>query len=108
MILPFTQAKMAGRIAVQQYKIAVKLGDPFVIMRCQLYFSISLIQREKLRAAKCIIEQVFRTMKHYPKEKQDQRIVFMCQGIWAKLRYVWQIKKFTAKSQVFQICYHCK
>lgn len=84
---------MAGKISVQQYKIALKLGDPFVNMRCQLYFSISLIQCSKLKAAKHVIQNVYRKMKSYPKDKQDHRIVFMCLGIWAKLKYVWQMKK---------------
>ncbi|XP_055694334.1 uncharacterized protein F58A4.6 [Lutzomyia longipalpis] len=78
-------AQIAGQISVKQLKIALRLGDPYTIARCKLYYSISLIQRGHLRAAKYLIREqyAFATNASHP----DDRLVRMCLGIWAKLQY---------------------
>ncbi|EFX87763.1 hypothetical protein DAPPUDRAFT_221500 [Daphnia pulex] len=86
-------AKIAGKISLQQYKIAEKLCDPVTLMRCQLYLSISLIQCNRFKNAKIVITSVYRSMKSRPEELQDKRVISMCLGIWAKLKYHWYLEK---------------
>lgn len=88
----FEQAKTAGKISLQQYKIAEKLGDPVTLMRCRLYLSISLIQCNKFKKARYIVSMVYRQMKSRPEEIQDKRVIAMCLGIWAKLKYHWSLE----------------
>jgi len=85
-------AQIAGNISAKQYKIALKLGDPVTLLRCKLYYSISLIQCGHLKNAKDIIQSVYNHVKSIPEDLQDKRIIYMCQGIWAKLRYTWHQK----------------
>lgn len=46
------QAVIAGKISVHQLKFALRLGDTPVVIRCCLYYSLSLIQQGELSAAK--------------------------------------------------------
>ncbi|XP_059607587.1 uncharacterized protein F58A4.6 [Phlebotomus argentipes] len=78
-------AHIAGQISMKQLKIALKLGDPHTIARCKLYFSISLIQRGRLRSAKYLIREQYAFAMSSP--QPDERLVRMCLGIWAKLQY---------------------
>lgn len=62
------------------------------MVRCQLYYSISLIQKGKLRAAK----ELIRTQYIYAKEERrngDERLYKMCHGIWLKLQYSYVLRK---------------
>jgi len=86
------QAQIAGNISAKQYKIALKLGDPMTLLRCKLYYSISLIQCGHLKNARYIIQSVYNHVKLIPEDLQDKRIIYMCQGIWSKLRYTWNQK----------------
>lgn len=69
-------------------KLAHRLGDPFIIARCKLYYSISLIQMGKLKAAKGLIQEQYKFVKSH--EEADTRLVRMCLGIWSKLRYAYE------------------
>ena len=88
-----SQAKTAGKISLQQYKIAENLGDPTTLLRCQLYLSISLIQCNRFKNAKIVITSVYRSMKSKPEDLQDKRVISMCLGIWAKLKYHWHLER---------------
>ncbi|GAB0087851.1 uncharacterized protein DMENIID0001_022050 [Sergentomyia squamirostris] len=84
-------AKTAGQISMKQLKIALKLGDPHTISRCKLYYSISLIQRGHLRAAKYLIREQYASA--VSSSTPDERLVRMCLGIWAKLQYTYDQRK---------------
>lgn len=86
------QAERAGRISEYQLKLAYKCGDPSIVSRCKLYYSISLIQKGKLRAAKYLILDQY----EYAKQERiagDERIYKMCHGIWLKLQYAYTLRK---------------
>lgn len=75
-----------------QLKLAYRCGDPSIIARCKLYYSISLIQKERLRAAK----EIILTEYEYAKQERiagDDRIYKMCHGIWLKLQYAYLQRK---------------
>jgi len=83
-------AEVAGKISLKQLKIGLRLGDPFLQARCKLYYSISLIQIGRLRAAKKIIRQQYAfALRH---KKYDLRLVRMCEGIWIKLQYEYRLR----------------
>lgn len=88
----FIQAERAGRISMYQLKLAFKSGDPSIIARSKLYYSISLIQKGRLRAArKMILDQY-----EFAKEERrggDERVYKMCHGIWLKLQYAYTMRK---------------
>ncbi|XP_022223978.2 uncharacterized protein F58A4.6-like [Drosophila obscura] len=84
-------SKTAGRISLQQLKIGVRLGDPFLQARCKLYFSISLIQRGHLRAAKHLIRDQHQFARVH--REKDQRLVRMCHGIWMRLMYEYKQRR---------------
>lgn len=88
----FSQAERAGRISKYQLKLASKSGDPSVIARCKLYYSISLIQKGKLSAAKKLILDQYEFAKQ-ERLTGDERIYKMCHGIWLKLQYARTLKK---------------
>lgn len=82
------QAEMAGKISVHQMKLAFQLGDPFLVARCKLYYSIALIQRGLIRPAKEIVRSQYRFAKQ--EEEFDPKLLKMCLGIWSKLVYTKQ------------------
>lgn len=61
-------------------------------MRCQLYLAISFIQCNHFRNARIVITSVYRAMKSRSEELQDKRVISMCLGIWAKLKYHWYLE----------------
>lgn len=85
-------ALVAGRISIQQLKLALRLGDPLTVSRCKLYLALSLLQRGYLKDAQKIIERQYAFARS--SSVVDMRLIRMCQGIWAKLKYMYQIKKF--------------
>lgn len=87
-------AIVAGHISVQQFRIAVNLGDELTKMRCILYYGYSLIQRGYLKQARKVIEHQYNLAKAMP--YVDSRILSMCHGIWARLKYE-RKKKITQK-----------
>ncbi|XP_058059962.1 uncharacterized protein F58A4.6 [Anopheles bellator] len=78
-------ADTAGQISIHQMKLAFRLGDPSLVARCRLYLAISLIQKYDFSVAKHIVQTVYRTEKR--QTEPETRLLKMCQGIWAKLRY---------------------
>ncbi|XP_055326541.1 uncharacterized protein F58A4.6 [Sitodiplosis mosellana] len=85
-------AEKAGRISEYQLKLASKSGDPSIIARCKLYYSISLIQKGRLKAAKKLVLEQY----EFAKEERltgDERTYKMCHGIWLKLQYAHSLKR---------------
>ncbi|XP_050443206.1 uncharacterized protein LOC126847154 [Adelges cooleyi] len=78
-------AIVAGKISLQQLQIAIKIGDPLIAARCQLYVAISLMQRGQFKTARRIIKKQYLFVKSHL--VVDERLVKMCCGIWTKLRY---------------------
>ncbi|XP_032671895.1 uncharacterized protein LOC116844472 [Odontomachus brunneus] len=76
-------AKMAGKISVRQFELALRLDNPLLVARCRLYSALSLIQRGYFRAPRYIIKQIYK----FALEEKDWRLQNMCHGIWAKLQY---------------------
>ncbi|KAJ8891669.1 hypothetical protein PR048_004197 [Dryococelus australis] len=88
-------ALIAGRISVKQLSIAIRLGDPLQVARSKLYLALSLIQQGRLSRARRIIEEQYRTVKSLP--VIDNSVIRMCQGIWAKLKYSYQLRRARLK-----------
>ncbi|XP_011298867.1 uncharacterized protein F58A4.6 [Fopius arisanus] len=82
-------ALVAGKISMQQFKLALRLEDPFLAARCKLYAALSLIQQNKLKIPKRIIPEIYR----YAVQNKDIRLMKMCQGIWSKLKYHHELEK---------------
>jgi len=53
------QAECAAKISVKQLRIALEMGSTPVVIRCHLYFALSLLQTSRLHAAKHLILLVF-------------------------------------------------
>jgi len=91
-----TFAHRACDNAIRQMKIALKSDDPFVIYRCWLYIAMSLMQQGKLSKSRKIIETVYRnfsTLNKMNRRTEDEKILKMCLGIWARLMHVWNSRK---------------
>lgn len=73
-----------------QLKIALKSGNPSIVSRCRLYYSISLIQKGHLRAAKQIVLAQYAIAKS---DESDDRVYKMCHGIWLKLQHSYYLRK---------------
>ncbi|XP_050292739.1 uncharacterized protein F58A4.6 [Anthonomus grandis grandis] len=82
-------AEMAGKISLNQLKLALRIGDPSLQARCRLYLSISLIQKKRFNMASHIIKTVYHSAKSH--SVKDERLLKMCKGIWAKLQYEYDI-----------------
>lgn len=76
---------------MQQLNLGMRLGDPYLQSRCKLFYSISLIQRGHLRAAKYIIRQQY--VFALKEEENDIRLLNMCKGIWLRLQHEYQQRK---------------
>ncbi|KAK0159687.1 hypothetical protein PV327_010778 [Microctonus hyperodae] len=82
-------AKIAGEISIKQFELALRLGDPLLVARCQLYASLSLIQQEKFKIPRKLIPKIFK----YANKSENKQLARMCLGIWAKLKYTVQLKR---------------
>lgn len=89
----FCQAKVAGKISVQQFKLSMRLGDPQLVARCKLYASLSLLQQGYLKVCEHMVKEIF----CFAVDEKDIRLQRMCQGVWAKLKYYYSQKKQKAK-----------
>lgn len=79
------RACIAGKISVQQLKLAIRLGDPNIVVRCYLYLSISLMQRGYFKAAKTLIAEQYNFLK---KQVEPSKVLLnMCLGIWSKYKF---------------------
>lgn len=88
------KSEIAGKISMQQLKLAIRLADPTLTSRCLLYFSISLIQKHKFKLAQRIIRSQFA----FATMHEDVRLRKMCLGIWSKLQYTHKTTKQTVKA----------
>ncbi|KAF7991467.1 hypothetical protein HCN44_008779 [Aphidius gifuensis] len=82
-------AETAGKISIHQFKLALRLGNPLLVSRCQLYACLSLIQQGHFKLPRKIIPKIY---KFSIKEK-DKHLGKMCQGIWATLQYTYSLRK---------------
>ncbi|KAL1117348.1 hypothetical protein AAG570_004674 [Ranatra chinensis] len=78
-------ALVAGKISLRQLGIAIRLGDPFTVIRCKLYCALSFIQLGRFKEAAEIVKTQYKLANSGP--VVDEKVVAMCHGIWAKLRY---------------------
>lgn len=89
-------AEIAGKISIQQMKLALRSDDPGLISRCLLYLSISLIQKHKFKTAQRIIRRQY----EFAKKHEDMRLTKMCLGIWSKLQYTHKITRLIKKTKM--------
>lgn len=82
---PSTQASIAGRISIYQFRLALQFGDPALVARSKLYMAIALIQKHRLRCAKHLTRHVYRAA--LADRDRDERLLNMCHGIWLKLQW---------------------
>lgn len=80
-------AKQAENISVQQFKLALRLGDPLTIVRCKIYFAMSLVQQGYFTEAKRIIRKQY-AFSLTKTGLLDFRLANMCKAIWNKLKYL--------------------
>lgn len=80
---------MAGKISVEQFKLAIRLGDPQLVARCNLYAALSLLQLGHLKVSRHMVKKIFK----FATEIKDIRLQRMCQGVWAKLKYCYSLIK---------------
>ncbi|KAK4878186.1 hypothetical protein RN001_010692 [Aquatica leii] len=84
-------AETAGKISLNQLKLAVRLNDPNIVSRCRLYLSLSLIQRRRFKLARSIVYNEYVVAKN--SSIVDFRLINMCRGIWCKLKYDYELFK---------------
>lgn len=101
------QADIAGKISIYQWKIGMRSGDPAVISRCKLYYSISLIQKGRLKAAKYLVLQEYEKAKKEREIGGDERLYKMCHGIWLKLQYSYFLRKQKRLTEHWMRVIHC-
>ena len=82
-------AKRAGENAAKQLIVAQKFGDKQVIAKCWLFVAMSLMQQEYYENAQKIVRHVYahcrdKSMKNLA---GTGKLVAMCRGIWARLKY---------------------
>ncbi|XP_024881177.1 uncharacterized protein LOC112460627 [Temnothorax curvispinosus] len=87
-------AKMAGKISVKQFELALRLDNPLLVARCELYAALSFIQRGNFTTPKYMIRKIYK----FAIKKKDVRLQNMCQGVWAKLRYSYKQYRQQKKS----------
>ncbi|CAK1590097.1 unnamed protein product [Parnassius mnemosyne] len=81
-------AEEAGRISLRQYKLSRMLGDDGLAARSRLYSAISYAQKGRLKLARHMV----RNIAAFARETHDKRLNRMCQGVWAKLKYLRTLK----------------
>lgn len=83
-------AQNAANISAKQLKIALKMEDSPLVIRCKLYYAQSLMQKNQLRKAKIIIRSEYAKAKSLP--VKDERLINSCYGIWARLQFLYSQK----------------
>lgn len=83
------QAEEAGRISIRQFKLSQMLGDDSLAARSCLYSALSQAQKGNLHISRNIVRQV----AQFARNTHDKRLMRMCQGVWAKLKYLRSLKK---------------
>ncbi|XP_041972029.1 uncharacterized protein F58A4.6 [Aricia agestis] len=82
-------AEEAGRISITQYKLSKMLGDESLAARSRLYSALAFSQKGKLKISRHIVREV----AQFARATKDNRLNRMCQGVWAKLKYLRQLQK---------------
>ncbi|KAJ2940288.1 hypothetical protein O0L34_g11862 [Tuta absoluta] len=82
-------ADEAGRISLRQYKLSKMLGDDSLAARSCLYSALSEAQKGNLRHSRHIVRRV----AAFGQQTQDRRLIRMCHGVWAKLKYLKSVQK---------------
>ncbi|XP_028043311.1 uncharacterized protein F58A4.6 [Bombyx mandarina] len=82
-------AEEAGRISIRQYKLSKMLGDESLAARSRLYSALSYSQKGHLHLSRHIV----RNVAEFARITNDKRLFRMCQGVWAKLKYLKSLKK---------------
>ncbi|KAL1464758.1 hypothetical protein WDU94_004376 [Cyamophila willieti] len=95
-------AIIAGKISVRQLELALHLGDTPVVIRCCLYYALSLIQQYKLHEARQVIHTQYVKAKQLPIE--DTKLINICKGIWSRLQYEWSLRKKKRKEMEVILC----
>lgn len=83
-------AKKAGDNAFRQMRILIQAGDPSMMYHCWIFMSMSLMQQKRLRASRKVLEWIYERQKS---PTGDPRVVKMCLGCWARLKYHWINRK---------------
>lgn len=91
----YFQAEEAGRISIRQYKLSQMLGDDSLAARSRLYSALSQAQKGNLHIARNIV----RSVADFARVTHDKRLMRMCQGVWAKLKYLRCLKKKSTLEQ---------
>ncbi|KAK2154475.1 hypothetical protein LSH36_268g02029 [Paralvinella palmiformis] len=84
-------AKHAGQISCRQLCCAVEMGDPSTVIRCHLYYALSLMQTGRLRGSKYTIRRCYK--KAQSLIVPDLQLLAMCKGMWSRLQYKYMQKK---------------
>lgn len=74
------------------------LGDESLAARSKLYSALSYSQKGKIKLARHIV----RNVADFGRLTHDKRLIRMCQGVWAKLKYLRSLRKKQGKDS---ICY---
>ncbi|KAI5642642.1 hypothetical protein NE865_05409 [Phthorimaea operculella] len=82
-------ADEAGRISRRQYKLSKMLGDDSLAARSCLYSALSEAQKGNLKLSRHIVRRV----AAFGQRTQDKRLIRMCQGVWAKLKYLKSLER---------------
>lgn len=64
------------------------LGDDGLAARSRLYSALSQAQKGNLHTSRNIV----RNVAAFARETHDKRLIRMCQGVWAKLKYLRSLK----------------
>jgi hypothetical protein len=70
------------------------------VARCKLYLALSLVQTGRLVSACCIVEQQYHLARSAP--VLDTRLISMCLGIWAKLKYEYHKRRKERMKEVMR------
>lgn len=71
------------------------LGDDGLAARSKLYSALSYSQKGRIKLARHIV----RSVADFGRITHDKRLVRMCQGVWAKLKYLRSLKKMQGKEK---------
>ncbi|CAH4033740.1 unnamed protein product [Pieris brassicae] len=89
-------AEEAGRISVRQYRLSQLLGDESLAARSKLYSALAFAQKGNLKLSRQIVRQV----AAFARSTNDKRLNRMCQGVWAKLKYLRQLSQNNVRAKV--------
>ncbi|ESO11652.1 hypothetical protein HELRODRAFT_71776 [Helobdella robusta] len=78
-------AYLAGKKSEQQLRLALFLDIPPLVMRCKLFWALSLAQKKKFKRAEVIIRDQYESAKKLL--VPDPVLLNMCKGIWSRLKY---------------------